>query len=205
MSAWTWTFVKATALPTDEVRTFCEHSINYLKNIWYYKGKDNFEKTLSTWFEFVGKSRAYYADKYKLPIERITDGFLKSILIERINTVTSFIGDLNGVKNGNDINECLKKYVHSLMPITCRLVDDDVWIQVGEIFRLQEYSEMTISDGIKTIEELIAYLKEPSRQELLSWFDDEGNNYNGMSEELEKRIREYYGKYGDGNFSVSFG
>ena len=205
MSAWTWTFVKATALPTDEVRTFCEHSIEILKNVWYYKGKGSFEKILSKWIETVGKSRAYYADIYKLPLESITDEFLKSILIKRINTVTSFIGDLRGVKNGNDANECLKKYAHSLMPITCRLVDDDVWIEVREVFRLQEYSEMTVESGIKTIGELITYLKEPSRQKLISWFDDEEKEHQGMSEELEKRIREYYGKYGDGNFSVSFG
>lgn len=205
MSAWTWTFVKATALPTDEVRTFCENSINHLKNIWYYKGKDNFEKTLSKWIETVGKSRASYADVYKRPLESITDEFLKSILVKRINTVTSFIGDLEGAKNGKDLNECLKKYTHSLIPITCRLVDDDAWIAVREIFRLQEYSEMTVESGIKTIDELITYLKEPSRQKWLSWVDEEEKEHQGMSEELEKRIREYYGKYGDGNFSVSFG
>lgn len=205
MSAWTWTYVKADKLPTDVVNTFCEHSIKGLKNIWYYKGKDDFEKILSKWIENVGNSRPYYAERYKLPLESITDEFLKSILIERINTVSSFIKNLECVKNGKDLNECLKKYTHTLMPITWRLIDDNVWIKVGEIFRLQEYSAMTVENGIKTIDELIAYLKEPSRQELLSWFDEEGNDYNGMSEELEKRIREYYGKYGDGNFSVSFG
>ena len=205
MSAWTWTFVKATALPTDEVNTFCEYSIERLKNIWYYKGKDNFEKTLSKWIETVGKSRASYADVYKLPLESITDEFLKRKLIERINTVNSFIVDLSGVKNGKDLNECLKKYVHFLMPIMSRLVNNDAWIKVGEIFRLQEYSEITVEDGIKTIDGLIAYLKEPSRQKLLYWLDDDEKEYQGMSEELEKRIREYYGKYGDGNFSVSFG
>lgn len=205
MSAWTWTFVKATALPTDEVNTFCERSIERLKNIWYYEGKDNFVKTLSKWIETVGKSRKCYADVYKLPLESITDDFLKRMLIERINTVNSFIEDLRGVKNGKDLNECLKKYVHFLIPITCRLVDDDVWIEVREVFRLQEYSEMTVESGIKTIGELITYLKEPSRQKLISWFDDEEKEHQGISDELEKRIREYYSKYGDGNFSVSFG
>lgn len=205
MSAWTWTFVKATALPTEELKTFCEKEISQLNDIWYYKQRSNFEKVLDRWIEILGKSRSYYAEKYNLPIRRITNKFLENLLKERISTVNNLIEKLKSVKNGEELNECLKKYAHSLMPITCRSVDGDVWIQVGEIFRLREYSEMTVESGIKTIDELITYLKEPSRQKWLSWYDEEGNDYNGMSEELEKRIREYYGKYGDGNFSVSFG
>ena len=207
MSAWTWTFVKATALPKDEVKDFCEKEISQLNDIWYYKQRNNFEEVLDRWIEILGKSRGYYAEMYNLPIERITDKFLEGVLKERINTVNNLIENLKSVKNGEELNECLKKYTHSLMSIsiTCRLVDDDVWIQVREIFRLQEYSEMDIADGIKTIDELITYLKEPSRQKWLSWFDEERNDYNVMSEKKKKRIREYYGKYGDGNFSVSFG
>ena len=205
MSAWTWAFVKATALPKDEVKDFCEKEISQLNDIWYYKQRNNFEKVLNMWIEILGKSRGYYAEKYNLPIRCITNKFLEDVLKERINTVNNLIEELKSVKNGEELNECLKKYAHSLMLINCRSVDGDVWVEVREVFRLQEYSDMTVESGIKTIDELITYLKEPSRQKWLSWVDEEGNNYNGMSEELEKRIREYYGKYGDGNFSVSFG
>ncbi len=205
MSAWTWTFVKATALPTDEVKDFCEKEISQLNDIWYYKQRNEFEKVVDRWIEIVGKSRNYYAEKYNLPIERITDTFLEGMLMDRINTVNNLIENLKSVKNGEELNECLKKYTQSLMPTKCRSVNGDVWVQVGEIFRLQEYSEMTVESGIKTIDGLIDYLKEPSRQEHISWFDNEENERVGMSDELEERIRDYYGKYGDGNFSVSFG
>ncbi len=88
----------------------------------------------------------------------------------------------------------------------CYLIGNDVCVKVPEIFRLRQYSNMWVEDGIKTVDSLLKYLSEQAKDILYDFAESTGSNDGeGLTEALKSRIVEYYGRFGDGNFSVCFG
>ena len=112
------------------------------------------------------------------------------------------------VKEGKlTLDACLRKHKawKKFGTPSCYYIENTVWISLPyEIFRLREYSDMGIEDGLQTVDDLIVYLKNENRQTNLMWFEN-GNTREGMFPEFEQRLREYYGQFGDHNFSVHFG
>ncbi|MBP5722174.1 MAG: hypothetical protein J6X18_01130 [Bacteroidales bacterium] len=217
MSAWTWTFVKADSIPTDMVSEICDSAIQDLSSVWYMDKRKTFEEILERWFEIHDKSYDYYVNECGLQPFEMEHGVLEKRLRENISKKTELISDLSLVKNGElSLDACLRKHEvwqeGGLGKPRCTLVDDVVWVKVPEIFRLQYYSDMSIEDGIKTVEDLLAYLSEQQPERIHDFQDSmilpsgcvSGDSY-GLTDSLKKRIVEYYGRFGDGNFSVHFG
>ena len=209
MSAWTWTYVKSEFIPRDIVIKLCEKLIKEEESIWYYKSsRENFKSTLKKWFGIYDRDYDYFVDELKIPKEQLTHEFLEQKLKNKIKILENYIRDLNLVKTGDiTLDKCLrnnKVWELGLEP-SCKLIGDDLWVHLNqEIFRLREYSDMTIETGLKTIKDLISYLSSPERQDYLIWWEN-GNLRSGLFPEFENRLREYYSQFGDGNFSVHFG
>lgn len=206
MSAWTWTFVKADKLPKDITDMIVDKTIKRMEDIWYYK--KGFNKAIKLWLEHHERNRDYYINQCGVPEEQLTKEYLAEELQSKINKISNYINDLKQVKeNKLTLGECLKrnKAYGDLQEPMCSLIKDTVWVNLPyEIFRLREYTDFFIEDGIKTIDELIKYLSEPHRQDSLIWWENE-NLKPGMFPEFETRLREFYGQFGDNNFSVHFG
>lgn len=211
MSAWTWTYVKAKAIPENMVISICDNAIKEISNIWYYRNsKSNFDSVLKEWFKIHDEDYDYFVNECDVPKYKMTHEYLEQDLKNKIKTKDEYIKDLNLVKEGKlTLDECVRKHKiyehHDLDYPQCYLINDDVWVKMNsEIFRLREYSDMYIENGLKTVNELIEYLNEPSRQNNLIWWEN-SNLKEGMFPEFETRLKEYYGQFGDGNFSVHFG
>jgi len=211
MSAWTWTFVKATSIPKDIVNNICDNSIKNETNIWYYKKwQTNPQTALKEWFKMHDEERDYFIEELGVSPDKLTHESLENELKKYIKDIKEYSDDLSLVKEGKlTLDECLRKHKiwedKGLGHPLCYNIDDDVWVNLPyEIFRLREYSDMTVSNGLKTIDDLIKYLSEPNRQHNLIWWEN-NNMKEGMFPEFEARLKEYYGQFGDGNFSVHFG
>lgn len=206
MSAWTWTYVKADKLPKDITDIIVDKTIKRMEDIWYYK--KGFNKAIKLWLEHHERNRDYYINQCGVPEEQLTKEYLAEELQSKVNEISNYISDLKQVKeNKLTLGECLKrnKAYGDLQEPMCSLIKDTVWVNLPyEIFRLREYTDFFIEDGIKTIDELIKFLSEPHRQDRLMWWENE-NLKPGMFPEFETRLREFYGQFGDNNFSVHFG
>ncbi len=211
MSAWTWTYVKAKSIPTDIVNKICDKSINDILNIWYYKkSKINFDETLKEWLENHDESYDYLVNECKISPDKMTHEYLEQDLKNKITRLDNYINDLSLVKEGKlTLDKCLRNHKvwkrGGLGYPCCYFINNTVWVNMPyEIFRLREYSNMFIYNGLKTIDDLIKYLSDTNRQHNLIWYEN-NNKKEGMFPEFELRLREYYGQFGDGNFSVYFG
>ena len=207
MSAWTRTYVKANSLPKELVNKICDDVISEVETYWYYRRgrrdiKDVVNKLLTRY-----KSAP---DNYEIPEENLTFEYIEKDVRQMIAVTKDYINDLKLVKEDKmSFDDCLRKYKvwsdESLISAPlCSFFEDSVWLSLRnyEIFRLKEYSDFDNKNGINTVEDLIKYLKEPTRQSILYSFDDLAV---GLTPKLEKEIREFYSQFGDGNFSVTFG
>ncbi len=208
MSAWTRTYVKANSLPKELVNKICDDVISEVEKYWYYRRgrrdiKDVVNKLLTRY-----KSAS---DNYEIPEEKLTFEYIEKDVRQMIAVTKDYINDLKLVKEDKmSFDDCLRKYKvwadDSLIntPICSFFEDDSVWLSLRnyEIFRLREYSDFDIKNGINTVDGLIKYLKKPTIQSILYSFDDLAV---GLTPKLEKEIREFYGQFGDRNFSVTFG
>lgn len=141
--------------------------------------------------------------------EECTDEFYKKKLDLWIERDKNNLADIEKIRNKEmTFVDFLKKHIESdglssvNSNIMCRILKGNIYVEVPSIFRLREYSDMSFYNGLSTVDSLIEYLKEPYRQEIIT---DYLTGTTGLTESLEKRIREFYGKFGDGNFTVHFG
>lgn len=210
MSAWTWTFVKAKAIPKDIVNKICDEAINSKSNIWFYKkAKENFQKALKEWIDMHDKEYDYFVNECGVSPNKMTHEYLQKELKTSIEDIDRYINDLNLVKDGKlTLDKCLRKHKvykdGGLGNPYCYYIQNTIWVKVPEIFRLQEYSNMDIKTGLKTIDSLIEYISDPKRKSILTWCKNDSFQ-EGFSQELEIKIREYYSQFGNKNFSVHFG
>ena len=211
MSAWTWTFVKVDSIPMDMVRNICDDAIRELSSIWYMDKRKPFEEILDRWLKMHDESYDYYVNECGLEPFEMEHDMLEKRLREMISKKQTLISDLTLVKNGSlSLDACLCEHEvwkeGGLGEPRCELVENDVWVNVPEIFRLRKYSEMNVEDGIKTVDSLLEYLSKEPSDTLYDFSEKTGSNDGcGLTENLKSRILEYYGRFGDGNFSVHFG
>jgi len=209
MSAWTWTVVKAKHIPNDILIKLCDYIIENRTSVWYYKeGIVDFDDTLSKWLKMHQDDYDYFVKDCGVPPEHMTKEYLTDELIKRIDDIKLYVDDIKLVKEGKlTLDECFRKYKawKKLGTPSCYYIKNTVWVGLPyEIFRLREYSDMGVEDGLQTVDDLIDYLKNENKQSQLRWFEN-GNTREGMFPEFEQRLREYYGQFGDHNFSVHFG
>lgn len=210
MSSWTWTFVKAKAIPKDIVNKICNKAIQQKSNIWFYKkAKEDFKKALNEWIDMHDKNYDYLINECGVSPNKMTHEYLEKELNESIKDISEYINSLNLVKEGKlTLDKCLRKHKiwkeKGLGEPYCYYIKNTVWVKIPEIFRLQEYSDMGIETGLKTIDSIIEYLSNPERKSRLTWWDN-NNLKEGFSQELETKLRKYYEQFGDMNFSVHFG
>ena len=213
MSAWTWTMVKASVVPEDTVENLLERAECSIKNKWYFKGsqtEDGYNEVLKEWIEIQKEYEDdYYISELKMKKEECTDEFYKKKLDLWIERDKNNLADIEKIRNKEmTFVDFLKKHIESdglssvNSNIMCRILKGNIYVEVPSIFRLREYSDMSFYNGLSTVDSLIEYLKEPYRQEIIT---DYLTGTTGLTESLEKRIREFYGKFGDGNFTVHFG
>lgn len=211
MSAWTWTFVKAGNIPKDVVDKICDRALRNLSNIWYLDEGTSFEKKLLNWFKMHDEEYDYYVNECGVDPSDMMHEKLEERLNDKILEGRHKIFDLNLVKKGDmDLESYLCHYKvyedGGLGEPYCVLVGEDIWVKVPEIFRLQNYSDLTVESGIKTVDGLLEYLSEQPKDILYNYKEKTGSNYgNGLTDSLRESIIEYYSRFGDGNFSVHFG
>lgn len=207
MGAYTWTFVKSSAMPKEMINTICDRTIRDISNIWYYKeAKNDYASALEKWLAHHKKRYNYYVNECGVNPNELTPSFLENELAASINKKDAEIADLEKVKAGQMTFTQFVRAHKSCISL-CRKYKRHIYVKIpSEIFRLREYSDLTVSTGIKTVDDLIKYLSQPQRQSQILWYDkDTEEECAGLTPKLEAKIREFYSQFGDNNFSVSFG
>lgn len=212
MSAWTWTYIKVTAINREQGLQYCELAEKDMNSIWYYENwlKDP-DTALSKWKQFELKNKKYFIDECHVPKSHFTDEYIKNDYENKIKNFLNLQEYINKYRNEECTFEELVNNSKIGDRLHCRIKEykGDKYIeQYGEIFRLRQYD--TFDLNLHTVEDLIDYLCSNKRQKFICDFaakpDKDGNiKYEGLTYELAQRIREHYGKIGDNNFIVNFG
>ena len=215
MSVWTWTIAKANVIPEDTLDNLLDKTEDELNNRWNIKEsqtEDGYQKVLESWIKIhQDYIDDYYVAELNMKKEDCNNEFFKKLLDEHIQRDKDKLSDIEKIrKKEMSLDEYVRKY-HlcddeddniSNGEFISVMLGGEVYVNIPSIFRLREYSEMSFEDGISDIETLIEYLKKPERQDYITDFL---SGETGLTESLEKRIREFYGKLGNGNFTVHFG
>ena len=212
MSAWTWTYIKITAINREQGLQYCELAEKDMNSIWYYENwlKDP-DTALSKWKQFELKNKKYFIEECHVPKSHFTDEYIKNDYENKIKNFLNLQEYINKYRNDECTFEELVNNSKIGDRLHCRIKEykGDKYIeQYGEIFRLRQYDTFDIN--LHTVEDLIDYLCSNKRQKFICDFaakpDKDGNiKYEGLTYELAQRIREHYGKIGDNNFIVNFG
>lgn len=213
MSAWTWTLVNVSVVPEETVDNLLKRAERTIRNRWYFKDsqtEEGYEEVLKEWIEIQKEFEDdYYVDELNMKKEDCTDEFYKNKLDSWIERDKNILTDIEKIHN-NEISfaDFLRKHIETdgiasvNSDISCHIIKGEIYVEVPSIFRLYEYSDMGYDDGLSTVDSLIEYLQKPERQSLITDFKTDEK---GLTPDLEKRIREFYGRFGDGNFTVHFG
>lgn len=209
MSAWTWTFVKAEHIPHDIVVKICEKSIKDISDFDWMKNTE--EKALKRWLNNHKKYYDYYVNECGIPPENMTKEYLTEEFYKyrhRGNLSLSIYED--AIDGKTSFDEALRTLVVEKKGTgypMCKLIDDKIWVKIPyEIFRYRFYSDMLVDNGLKTIDDLIGYLRAGIQERIYDFAENvESDNGSGLTPQLEARLREFYSQFGDGNFSVHFG
>lgn len=210
MSAWTWTYVKAKFIPEDIVIKVCDKSIKYLKGIWFMDGSRSSGDILEEWLKMHEEDYDYFTKTCKIDPLKLTKEYLTEDLKRKQTKITQELQDLEEVKKGNlSLDWFARKYKSwKDSSLNCEYIKNTIWVEVPEIFRYRHYSDMYIEDGLKTIDDLLGYLRKESDPERIYDYQEDpesSDRNNGLTPKLEQRIREHYSRFGDNNFSVHFG
>lgn len=203
MSEWTWSLYRADVLPKEELNAWLDKKIAEIKSQY---------KTYEQYAEFYKSNREYllkigYTENQ---IEQMSskETYKKEIAKNRRCRLA-----LEKVRDGRKPVKSLSTNIYFLDLIE----DDDPHVEVyptareddvlfinptgKEIFRCRVYTE----EDFDEVDRLIEFLHEQDGKKLILDFSKENLEYEDLTPELESRIREHYGRYGDGNFNVSFG
>ena len=212
MSTWTWTFIKTEYLSKDQIKSLMEDAIRHTGGIYYdnYK-KHGWDYELKDWLGQHKENYDYFVNKCGVPPEEMTEEYLTKELKEKIEVCDKKVRYYNNVLEGNmTFREMLEntkegnskrnaEYNHDFYIIKRK---EDIYVNLkGEWWRNQNYSE----NEFNTVDSLIEEVKKSC---FLSYYDDETKEWvkeDKLSPKLEKKLREFYGNIGDGNFVVHFG
>jgi hypothetical protein len=213
MSTWTWTFIKPECLSKKQIEKLLEYAIKHTGGVYY----DNYRKygldfELQKWLEFHKEEYDYFVNECDVPPEEMTEEYLTKELKEKIETCDkktkyyqmvldgkmTFKEMLENTKEGNPKHNA--GYNHDFYIIKR---NNEIYVDIKyEWWRNQRNSD---GEEFNTVDSLIEEVK---KSHYLSYYDEdikEWVNEDSMSEKLEKKLRDYYGGIGDGNFYVHFG
>ena len=214
MSAWTWTYIKVTAINREQGLQYCDLAEKDVNMLWYYEDylKLSEEKAFRKYLNFFkGWKDELNISKSILNSPKKFEAWVKERYYENIKRCTNLLKWIEKYRNEECTFEELVNNSNIGDRSHCRIKEykGDKYIeQYGEIFRLRQYD--TFDLNLHTVEDLIDYLSSNKRQQFICDFaakpDKDGNTkYEGLTYALAKRIREHYGKIGDNNFIVNFG
>lgn len=212
MSTWTWTFIKPEHLSKKQIKNLLEDAIKHTGGIYYQNYKEHgWDYELKDWLDMHKEDYDYFVNECGVPPEKMTEEYLTKELKERIdkcekninyynmvlNSKMTFREMLENTKEGNHKHNA--GYNHDFYVIE-RNKEPYVDIKF-EWWRNQRDSE----DEFNTVDSLIEEVK---KSHYLSYYDEDIKEWVKESEltpKLEKKLRDFYGNIGDGNFYVHFG
>lgn len=212
MSTWTWTFIKPEHLSKTVIENLLNDAIKYCGGIYYenYK-KHGWDYELKDWLDMHKEEYDYFVNVCGVPEEQMTEEYLTEDLKKRIEKCEEHVKCYQMVLDGKmtfremlentkeEDNKTNAGYNHDFYIIKRK---GDIYVNIKfEWWRNQRDSE----DEFCTVESLIEEVK---KSKYLSYYDFEIGEYvseNELTPKLEKKLREYYGAIGDGNFYVHFG
>ena len=212
MSTWTWTFIKPEHLSKKQIESLLNVAIKYCGGVYY----DNYKKygwdyALKHWLDMHKKNYNYYVNECGVSEDQMTEEYITEDLKKRIEECEKKISYyqmvLDGKMSFREMLENTKKednksnagYSHDFYIIKRQ---GEIYVNLrGEWWRNKRDSE----NEFYTVESLI---KEVKKSRYLSYYDDETDQWieeDQLSQKLEKKLRDFYGAIGDGNFYVHFG
>ena len=212
MGAFTWTHLRVNALSRDHIKEYCESAIKELTKIWYYSAyKENEDKAIEEWVAFNldedNKETLLECGKPESYFER--DNLINE-LKKKISVIDEKVRCIQDVLDGKiTLSEAIDKVqIANLLCISAKKYKDEYYVSMTtvypEIFRLREYDSLSVN--IHTVEDLIEYLRSSARQKFIADLSVDDCPYEGLTDKLANRIREFYGNtIGDNNFIVNFG
>lgn len=214
MSAWTWTYIKVTAIDRERGLQYCDLAEKDVNRLWYYEDylKLSEEKAFRKYLNFFkGWKDDLNISKIILNSPKKFEAWVKERYYENIEQCTNLLKWIKKYRNEECTFEELVNNSNIGDRSYCRIKEykgNKYIAQYGEIFRLRQYDAFDLN--LHTVEDLIDYLSSNKRQQFICDFaansDKDGNiKYEGLTYKLAKRIREHYGKIGDNNFIVNFG
>lgn len=211
MSAWTNTWVKAKVLPKKIVYYICDDSIHNISCIWYMNKTRSFESILKEWLRMHKEEYDYFVKDCGVPEEHMTKEYLTQDLKNHIEYGNKQLEGLTKVKQGEitleDYIRDIKLYKGIMTNPRCKYVKNTIWIKMPyEIFRYRYYSDMNFNNGLRTIDDLLRYLKEGNQTSIHDFKEKTRSNQGtGLTSQLKQQIIDYYSQFGDNNFVVYFG
>ena len=211
MSTWTWTFIKPEHLSKKQIENLLEYAIKHTGGIYYKNYKEHgWDYELKHWLDMHKEEYDYFVNECGVPKEEMTEEYLTKELKENIETcdkkVKYYQMVLDGKMTFREMLENTKEdtnvnagYNHDFYIIKR---NEDIYVNLkGEWWRNKRDSD---GKEFNTVDSLI---KEVKKSKLLSYYDEdikEWVNEDKLTSKLEKKLRDYYGAIGNGNFYVHF-
>lgn len=210
MSTWTWTFVKTSCLTKEMKKKLLDYAIWQTNGIVYYDDyvKNGWNYALNKWLERHKEDYDYYITECGVPKEHMTDEYLIKELKKNIRNID---GQKALYQKVLDDEISFDEMLSSIAKKKLGRIDDRFYIIKrngndyvnlgGEWWRNQIHSE----NEFCTVDGLINWLKEPGHALITDFTSDNKERINYLSEEMEEKLRKWYGDIGDNNFYVHFG
>ena len=209
MSAWTWSIYRADLIPKEKLNAWLDKEIENLKEkdsqsydefyVWYNDKMLRYLRDIGLSESEIKKrsSKAEYSrlhDMYKKGIDMFRKVRADEMNVQELAKWKDFISkDMYGGDAHIDIAEIDDNSLGLFM--NC---------DQAEIFRCRICHE---NEVFTDVDSLIDFLYKQDGKNIIMDFGlpREKMIYGDLTPELAERIREHYGKYGDGNFIVDFG
>ena len=209
MSAWTWSIYRADLIPKEKLNAWVDKEIENLKEkdsqsyeefyVWYNDKMYRYLRDIGLSESEIKKrsSKAEYLrlhDMYKKGIDMFSKVRSGEMNVQELAKWDDFRSkDMYGGDAHIDIAE-----IDSNSPVLFMNCDKE------EIFRCRICHE---DEVFTDVDSLIDFLYKQGGKNIIMDFSlpREKMAYGDLTPELAERIREHYGKYGDGNFIVHFG
>jgi len=211
MGSWVYTYVRTDKITDEQAKQCINRALEYSNDCTYerYSALPE-EKYVKLWIAFNKANKDYLINTCHVPAEHLTDEYLTQDIKNRIKTYNYIKTCYNKVLNKEMSFEEMIENIYdannddlSLHRIDTIKYNGHYYAKLGqEIFRVRG-----VCDPITctTVKEIIDYLKTYTTNSICDYAVTDENNclkYDILTEQLQKRIEEYYGKIGDENFIV---
>ena len=219
MSTWTWTFIKPECLSKTAIENLLNDAIKHCGGIYYenYK-KHGWDYELKDWLNMHKEEYDYFTKTCGVPESEMTEEYLTEDLKKRIEKCEELVKYYQKVLDGEmtfrEMLEATKdnsKFSKAMPYMMNYGYSRDFYIieRHGEPYVNIKFewwrNKRDSGDEYCTVDSLIEEVK---KSKWLSYYDNETGEWvseDELTPKLEKKLREYYGAIGDGNFYVHFG